>query len=335
MTTQRQIDRLTALRAAEWYELIRSGTRPAPREFMVWLETPAHMEAFMAIASDAPAVREAFKSGAFDLRSPGGKGSSQIIPLESLLAPREEHSTPHVSPPSKRRWPWIALAAGLAVLAIGASVTLSRGQTFDTRIGEQRILQLSDGSVIRLNARSSLDVRMGTDVRDIHLSGEALFKVAPDPRRPFRVHTRSATVQAIGTQFNVYERKDGPTLVTVLEGKVQVSAAETAPLALSAGEQVRVAAAGRVERAAIPDLEAATAWQQRQLVFKHTALEEMVAQFNRYNAVQLRLEDIPSQQFFYSGIFDADDPRALARLLEREPELRMEQGQREIVIRMR
>ena len=69
------------------------------------------------------------------------------------------------------------------------------------------------------------------------------------------------------------------------------------------------------------------------MVFKHTALEKIVDEFNRYNTMQLHLEEVPVGQFSYSGIFDADDPRALARLLARDPELTIDQRGDEIVIR--
>jgi len=353
MTTQRQIDRLIAIRAAEWYELVRSNAGNVPTEFMEWLESPAHMEAFMAIASDAPAMRAALRSGNFNLEELLQRASSQVIPIEPLRLQSEVRSTSNTSRGRRSRWVWItAAAAGLGLLAVGAGLSALQWQKFDTRLGEQRILQLTDGSVVRLNARSRLEVRMSRHERDLRLTGEALFKVAPDVQRPFRVYTDSATVQAVGTQFNVDEQRDGTTLVSVVEGKVEVSSPVqsgmipqliqarnkpkgSTPQPLSTGEQARVARAGRIERASIPDVSAATAWQDRKLIFKHTALEQIVDEFNRYNSIQLRLQDVPQGQFFYSGIFDADNPRALALLLAKEPDLAIEHRTDEVVIRRR
>ena len=216
-------------------------------ELMEWLESPAHMEAFMAIASDAPAMRAALRSRHFNLQELLKKASSQVILLEPARPELEQRSEAKKIPGI--RWPWItAIAASLAVVMLAAALYMSRWQTFETQAGEQRIVQLADGSVVRMNVHSQLRVLIDTGKREIRLSGEALFKVAPDLYGGyFRVYTDGATIQAVGTQFNVYEHRDGTTLVSVLEGKVQVTAPKSKPLPLTAGQQAQVGAAGQIE----------------------------------------------------------------------------------------
>ncbi len=332
MTVQRQIDRLIDVRAGEWFEAIRCGETHRHREFLDWLaESSRHLEAFLAIAASYPAVQNALRSGHFDVNALLRNGTPRVTDMSPALPARRFAAT-------NRKWTLAAAAAALAVVAIGVGVAMLRNPQFETPTGEQRIIHLTDGSVVNLNARSHLRVRMDATRRELYLlQGEALFKVARDAARPFRVYTRGAMVQAIGTQFNVYAHKDGTTRVSVVEGKVQVAPAQTAAAALplKAGEQADVAATGRIARVAAPDVQTATAWQQRKLVFKHTGLETIVEEFNRYNTLRLRLEGIDSGAFRFSGIFDADDPQSLASLLQQEPELVIERREREIVIRRR
>ena len=69
------------------------------------------------------------------------------------------------------------------------------------------------------------------------LRGEALFRVHHDAGRPFRVYTDDAIVQAVGTQFDVYRRDDG-TVVSVLEGRVDVTPAAAVASASGGGTAV-------------------------------------------------------------------------------------------------
>ena len=185
-----------------------------------------------------------------------------------------------------------------------------------------------------------MDIRIDDAQRDIELPrGEATFKVAPDPARPFRVRTPGAVVEAVGTRFNVYARPDGTTTVAVLEGKVKVTSdhgGSALPVPLAAGEEAQVRANGHIEREAHTDVAEAVAWQQRKLIFKRTPLEEMAAEFNRYNkTTRIRLEGIKPEAFHFSGAFNADDPQSLATLLTHEPDLLVERSGDEIVIRNR
>src|SRR5205823_2531257 len=89
----------------------------------------------------------------------------------------------------------------------------------------ERSIALPDGSLIELNARSSVRVRFTSNERAVELfEGQALFRVAKDPARPFIVSSDGKRVRAVGTQFDVY-RKKASTTVTVLEGRVTVGRA--------------------------------------------------------------------------------------------------------------
>ena len=74
-----------------------------------------------------------------------------------------------------------------------------------TAVGEQREMQLPDGSMIALNTDSQLEVTYGENYRDVRLlKGEALFEVTRDPARPFIVDAGIRRVEAVGTAFVVH-----------------------------------------------------------------------------------------------------------------------------------
>ena len=246
-------------------------------------------------------------------------------------APRERR----VSGPAGLRVlvPRIAAAAAitLGVLA-GASYFLWSPQRFQTALGEQRSVVLSDGSVVTLNTSSSIKVSMVKDRRTVTLwSGEALFQVAHDASRPFEVKTGDTTIRAIGTQFDV-DRRTAGTTVTVVEGKVAVFTApassndgEASNLPLAAGEQLTVAPRSN-SHTVRANVAAATAWTQRKLIFESRPLGEVAAEFNRYNrrSIDIRSPELRSQEV--TGVFQADDPDSFMLFLAKIPDVNIQRS---------
>lgn len=350
MNVQRQIDRLIAYQAAEWYETLKHADAARYAEFTRWVaESPRHMDAFLAISSEAPVVRQVLSSGQFNLESllKEVSGGERVLALRT-----SEHSgAPAAGQKMMRKRTktlWLA-AAVLAIIAIAIPVqlNLSAWERFETSVGEQRTIQLMEGSIVNLNAQSRMEVRFSDSQREIRLQhGEATFKVARDASRPFRVHAPRAIVEAVGTQFNVYARPDGTTTVAVLEGKVKVADVSSSSIGAGAepsravpviaGEEAQVSSLGNIELRPNSNVHEAIAWQQRKLIFKRTALSEIAEEFNRYNKfAQIRLEGTEPGTLRFSGAFDADDPHSLATLLQREPDLIVENQGGEIVIRKR
>jgi hypothetical protein len=90
--------------------------------------------------------------------------------------------------------------------------------------GKRFQLQLSDGTVVHLNAGTTLryPVRFtaGQD-RLVFLDGEAYFDVAKDKKHPFIVNAGNLYVRALGTHFNVSSySEDDLTDVVLEEGSV-------------------------------------------------------------------------------------------------------------------
>lgn len=95
-----------------------------------------------------------------------------------------------------------------------------------TNIGGQQSVLLSDGTEVRLNTDTLIEVNYHDGERNIHLyKGEAHFDVAHDAEKPFTVKARKGDVTALGTVFSV-RVKDNRVNVLVEEGKVRIRANE-------------------------------------------------------------------------------------------------------------
>lgn len=109
--------------------------------------------------------------------------------------------------------------------------TLSNGYcVVSTPAATTTLVTLSDGTKVMLNANSTLEYLASFDdaeVREVRLKGEAHFEVTKNPHRPFVVKAGEMQTQVLGTIFDVKAyRKDAPK-VTLMEGKVKVSNADT------------------------------------------------------------------------------------------------------------
>lgn len=199
--------------AAEWLIRLDGDTPLAPLE----------IEALREWMHRSPAHKA-------ELNSFGDFWSSQS--LVALPITLEDLYQSQPAPPVKT-WQWRAPQfTGLATFALVGLLlifTLSDNSTnnglYAAAVGEQRQLELPDGSVIYLNTNSQVQIDYTDTTRNIVLlQGEAHFDVAKNPERPFNVYAGGGLVQAVGTAFTVFFKDDEAIDVTVTEGKVALSA---------------------------------------------------------------------------------------------------------------
>lgn len=99
-------------------------------------------------------------------------------------------------------------------------------RTISTQNDQHRLLTLSDGTRIRLNANSAIEIPeyFSEHERLVSLSGEAWFEVAPDKDRPFSIQAEEATILVLGTEFNVrVDTLSRNVQIAVAEGRVSLS----------------------------------------------------------------------------------------------------------------
>ena len=337
-------EKITA-EAIDWFLKVQEqlGSDADRLEFSEWLlRSPVHVEEYLAVsrawgALNIPQGGE-FATENLIAAARADQASSNVIPLHPKLMETRE------SPP--RVLEWTLRMSRRRLLASAASVLLASslwggyqlrygGDTYETLIGEQRSVTLTDGSVVYLNTNSSVRVHWTAAERHIDLlRGEARFQVAKNRARPFIVATAEATVRAVGTVFNV--RADSiRTQVAVIEGRVEVKALDeqpgaraqaapgamtpvsgaTADLQLAAGEHAEVTM-GSIKPNTGPPMEAITSWSERRLVFRGESLATVIDEFNRYRSHPLVLDDPQLAALSISGAFNLDDTDSLISYLK-------------------
>lgn len=194
-------------------------------------------------------------------------------------------------------------AATLAIVCLGIAYRIYPRADFTsavTRTGEQREVRLADGSVISLNTDTELEYSIDSRQRRVKFSeGEAFFQIAPDRTRPFVILIGSREIKVVGTAFNVRRLSDR-TDIAVTEGRVSLSREIGALAALFPPSESQSLTAGMsasyatntdvIVRSSSPPL-LVGAWRSGQLIYRGTALSEVVADLDRYFAGTYSITD--------------------------------------------
>jgi transmembrane sensor len=200
---------------------------------------------------------------------PAAERPSRPVPLASL-APR----------PSSLR---SALKVAAAVLLVGGTTWLVRSADLP---GRGTVAQGTDREV---------STGTGQRAREVHLTGEALFTVAHDAARPFRVHAGDALMEDLGTEFSVRGYPgDDRVVVAVRSGQVSMGRGDSAgvPAALlEPGDLGTLRTGGRPTVEHGLDLGPYLAFAEGRLVFSDTPLPDAIAQVQRWYDVQVTIAD--------------------------------------------
>jgi transmembrane sensor len=278
--------------AAEWHARLGapSVSTETVEAFFAWQSVPANADAYRR-------VEQVWGESARLAASPQIEAA-----VDQALARAAKAERPRRLPRTT-----VGLAAmGLGmVAALAVWVGMQDRSLYSTTIGEQELVQLSDGSSVRLDTASRVRVRFNDEQRLVELeTGQALFTVAHDAGRPFIVRAGGAQVTAIGTVFEVRRLAAGVN-VTLVSGRVDVMPNEGPVRRLSPGYQAAISPAGTLTRAV--DLEATTSWTEGRIVFQDTPLWMAVDEVNRYLEDKIRLSPGPVESQPVNGVFRTGD----------------------------
>jgi transmembrane sensor len=278
--------------AREWFALMQSGSvsELEQQQLQQWLQADS-------------AHQDAYRQYELIWQDLGNLKSKEITALKASVKPSLIESTRsllggffsglQLLNPKSQFGLVLASVAILAIVIIGFQPEKITVQNFATSTGEVKKFTLEDGSEITLGAKSELKAWATSKERHIILvSGQAFFKVAKNPQRPFWVDASETKVRVVGTQFDVRKGSDR-TRVAVLEGIVNVSSTNkstsTTPVVLTAGQQVTRLNAGTFETVNAISVSELESWRNGRLIYLRASLADVVEDANRYfnNSISL------------------------------------------------
>jgi hypothetical protein len=171
--------------------------------------------------------------------------------------------------------------------------------TIEAPTGGQWEVILPDKSKVWLNARSSLTYPtcFAGNERKVKLNGEAYFEITHNKKMPFRVMSKTQTVEVLGTHFDIMAYEDEQVMkTTLLEGSVKISDGNRSRI-LVPGEQAQVSNADLKVTSDV-DLEDMISWKNGYFKFNEN-LESIMRKVARWYDVEISYAGNvdPSQRF--------------------------------------
>lgn len=164
--------------------------------------------------------------------------------------------------------------------------------TMTTPRGGQYKLKLPDGSLVWLNASSSISypTAFKGKTREVSITGEAYFEVIRNPSKPFIVKTYRDEIRVTGTSFNVNSYTDEEDIKTsLLEGIVEIDGKRLTPGKAYIGGKI-----------VATDLEKDIAWKNGAFYFHQVKLKEAMRQIARWYDIEVEYEG-PSTEIELRG----------------------------------
>ncbi|HWP83414.1 MAG TPA: FecR domain-containing protein [Bacteroidota bacterium] len=223
----------------------------------------------------------------------------------------------------QHRVPRLALVFALIVTVAGSAYlyfTLTQPEIITTARGEQKEVQLEDGSSVTLSYATALVVpkRGADDTRRVELKGEAYFRVRKSDM-PFIVSTAIAEVRVVGTEFNLRAR-GGALEVAVVEGLVEVIATrngKTKSLVLAANQMTFVPENGFPESFLVIPSAEYPGWLHGKLFLNRTTLREACQEIEMRFDVNISIPNHRKASEAITGVLEAKTAEAaLAALCE-------------------
>ena len=270
------------------------------------------------------------------------------------------------------RFPWLTLAACLLIVLVAgswgastfynrtfsddqqsaASVAILRPENvYETAVGEQSRINLTDGTRLVLNTNTLVRIRYTDQHRLLTLErGEMHVLVAPDKSRPLSVVAGNQIIQAVGTAFNIEINSKHEIELVVTEGTVRVGVYEIPPtgvertvpavlpptsMSVSAGEEMILGSpVDQLETIETDEISVKLSWREGNLIFRGESLEDAVAEIGRYTDVQFVILDEASKKVRVAGMFKAGDVNGLLAALEENFNVTHQRvGDKKIVLR--
>lgn len=268
-------------------------------------------------------------------------------PLRLVEFPFEEHSKINRRNREKRKWSFgIRVAAAVAVLMVVMFSVLMYEmyapeqqeavlamQEVVTEKGQRSQFTLSDGTRVWLNSDSRLEIpaKFTSDLREVHLQGEAYFSVESNPNKPFVIRAGKTVTRVLGTEFNLQAYPDDTVQIVVREGKVAFGSNQRQQASAElTGNQMATLADKSFSVNEVDSVSRFTGWTRGELIFRDTPLKKGLKKLERWYDIEIELSDSALASRTITGIYKEESMTEVLNIIALSVGMRYEKNKNRI-----
>ena len=216
-----------------------------------------------------------------------------------------------------------------------------RYNTLRVPYGKRFDIQLSDGSIVHLNAGSKLRYPVEFiegQTRKVFLDGEGYFLVAPDQKNSFIVMANRISTKVYGTEFNISSYKnEEQTRVVLVEGSVAVyenedESNEAASIFLAPNDMASFDKLSELLEVKAIDVSSHVAWVDGALFFKNEPFNHILRKLERHYNVKISNQYHALDQERFTGMFRIENVEEVLNTFKRTTDFEFEINDQHIII---
>jgi len=175
--------------------------------------------------------------------------------------------------------------------------------------GKRTDVVLSDGTHVWINSGSRLvypAIFKGNN-REVYLEGEAIFEVAHNAKKPFKVLSDNQEIEVLGTVFNVSNYPEDEKMITVLKSgsiKLTYNDDESQSFKITPGTLSSYNTKTSEIIKSKVNVEDYFGWREGYLSLKQQPLDYITARLSRYYNVEIMIFDEKLSKETFSGKLD-------------------------------
>ncbi|MCA5006239.1 FecR family protein [Sphingobacterium bovistauri] len=195
-------------------------------------------------------------------------------------------------------------------------------------------VRFEDNSRATLNANSSIifPSRFSNDKRVVEVNGEIFFDVEKDPnKRPFVVKAGAASVNVLGTKFNIKHKKGHSFKASLFEGLIQVDHANFSEK-LVPGKELSVDDKGNYM---IRDFKtsAVIAWKEGKFYLDNKSIKDIMEEVQDWYNVEVIYENVNLDVKYQGSISKFSDVQTVLDILSLAEGNTFEIQERRVIVR--
>ena len=241
---------------------------------------------------------------------------------------------------------WLYKVAAAVALIMVSTITYfyyfaTGTETYTTAFGETKEVTLPDGSLVVLNANStlSLDPSWPHIERRVELIGEAYFSVIhTDNDQKFIVHSNHIEVEVLGTEFNLNNRR-GKTQVVLESGEVKINlpavdGVEKAVI-MAPGDLVEVSGKDNKITKKVTNTRVYSSWKSGELVFNGVPLNQVFETIQDRYGYDVIVKGEEIENMLFEAEIQSTDLDLILRVISRSFNLSITKNKNEIMVEKR